>query len=95
MKRIFSLIVGLVIVAFGVTFGSLNYSEVKVDYYVGQVQMPLPFLLVLTLAIGCLLGVFVFLGIFLRVKRDNYRLRSKLKTAEKEIDNLRSIPLKD
>jgi lipopolysaccharide assembly protein A len=93
--RILSYIVLLTIILLGVSFATLNSEMVTVNYYVSQKTMPLSLLLVSVFAIGCLLGLLVGLGIVIRLKLKTYRLRQRLKLAEKEVANLRAIPLQD
>lgn len=93
--RIFSYFFLLVIILFGITFASLNSESVTVSYYFGQSTLPLSLLLVLVFALGCLIGMIVGFWLLIKAKLLNYRLRQRLHLAEKEIDNLRAIPLQD
>lgn len=91
--RIVSFIFLLLIILLGITFAVLNSAIVTVNYYVGQNTMPLSLLLVLDFALGGLVGLGIGLWLFIKIKLKNYRLRQRLKFAEKEIENLRAIPL--
>lgn len=93
--RIISYFFILVIVLFGMTFATLNSESVTINYYLGQSTMPLSLLLVLGFALGCLIGMIVGFWLLIKAKIINYRLRSRLQLAEKEIENLRAIPLQD
>ena len=93
--RILSYIFLLVIIVLGVSFASLNSGVVTLNYYLGHKVMPLSLLLVSVFAIGCLLGILVCLAIIIKLKLKNYKLRQRLKLAEKEVTNLRAIPLQD
>ncbi len=93
--RIFSYILLLIVILIGVTFAALNHNEVSINYYVGQSALPLSFLLVISFAVGSLLGLFVGFWLLFKTKIKNYRLQQHLKVAEKEIENLRAIPLQD
>lgn len=93
--RIISYCLLLIIVIFGMTFATLNSESVTLNYYIGQSTMPLSLLLVLVFALGCLIGLLVGFWLMIKSKLSNYRLRQKLNIAEKEIDNLRAIPLQD
>jgi putative membrane protein len=93
--RIFSFIFLIVIVLLGITFATLNSTVVNINYYVGHKNMPLSLLLALVFGIGSLLGILVGLWILFKTKLKNYRLKQKLKLAEREIENLRAIPLQD
>jgi putative membrane protein len=93
--RILSYIFLLVIIVLGISFATLNSGAVILNYYVGHKTMPLSLLLVCVFATGCLLGILVGLGIVVKLKVKNYRLRQRLRLAEKEVTNLRAIPLQD
>jgi putative membrane protein len=93
--RILSYILIVIIVVLGISFATLNSGSVSINYYVGHRTMPLSLLLATVFTIGSLLGVFVGLWLLLKIKLKNYRLKQRLKFAEKEIENLRAIPLQD
>lgn len=93
--RIISYIFIIIIIFFGVTFAVLNSESIAINYYFNQRTMPLSLLLVLVFAIGCLIGIAVSLGLLVKAKLYNYRLQQRLNLAEKEIENLRAIPLQD
>lgn len=91
--RIISYILVLCVLIMGVTFAVLNHDSVTVHYYIGEQTLPLSLLLAFTFILGCLLAFLVFFWMLLKVKVKSYRLQQQLKVAEKEIENLRAIPL--
>ncbi len=93
--RIISYFFLLIIVVFGVTFATLNSESVTINYYFDQSTLPLSLLLVLVFALGCLIGMMVGFWLVIKTKITTYRLRQRLALAEKEIENLRAIPLQD
>lgn len=93
MMRMVSYFFLLVIVIFGMTFATLNSELVTINYYFHQSTLPLSLLLVIVFAFGCLVGMVVGIWLLIKAKMINYRLRQRLNTAEKEISNLRTIPL--
>ncbi len=93
--RIFSYIILFIILILGLTFAALNATPVAFDYYVGNRNISLSLLLVYTLGVGIILGAIAALGPIFRLKRQNMRLKGRVKEAEKEIENLRAIPIKD
>lgn len=93
--RIISYIFLLVIILFGVTFAAINSTSVTVNYYIDQSTIPLSLLLVIVFALGSLLGMLVGFWLLIKAKLSNYRLTQRLNLAEKEIENLRAIPLQD
>ena len=95
MARILLAILFLVLLILGLSFAVLNSASVPLNYYLGKVDLPLALVVVGSLALGAILGVLVSLGIVLRLKRQVRHLRRQVQTAEKEVANLRAIPLKD
>lgn len=93
--RIVTYLLLLIIILIGITFAVLNPAMVTMNYYVGQKTLPLSLLLVAVFAFGCFLGLLVGGWLLLKVKIKNYHLKQRLKVAEKEVQNLRAIPLQD
>ncbi|MES2217775.1 MAG: LapA family protein [Pseudomonadota bacterium] len=93
--RIFSYIFVILIILLGISFATLNSGTIDINYYIGHKVMPVSLLIAMVFAIGCLLGIIVGLWILIKTKLKNYRLKQKLKLAQKEIENLRAIPLQD
>lgn len=95
MKRLIALIILLCVAALGLGFAVLNTSVVKLDYYFGTAELPLAFIVVLAVLVGAMFGGFASLGMLLVQKRHNKQLRRRISLTEKEIRNLREIPIKD
>lgn len=93
--RFFTYLFLLIIVLLGVTFAMLNSGSVTLNYYLGSRQIPLSLLIAGFFAVGCLVGLLVSGWILVGAKMKNYHLEKRLKTAEKEIENLRAIPIQD
>lgn len=82
--RIFSYIVAIILIVFGLTFSLLNASPVMLNYYIGSAKISLSLLLILTVGLGMLIGFIVLLGPILRLKKRNYQLRNRVKQLEQE-----------
>ena len=93
--RIIMYILTLMIIVIGISFAALNADPVAINYYVGESHLPLSLLLALTLAFGGILGLFVSTWLFLKTKKENFQLKHRVKNAEKELENLRAMPIKD
>jgi lipopolysaccharide assembly protein A len=93
--RILSYLVLLVIMLVGLTFASLNANVVSFNYYLGIKEMALSLLLVFAFGLGIILGLLAAFFPWIKAKRDASRLKSRLKVVEKEVENLRSMPIKD
>ena len=95
MKRIISFVIILFLVLTGILFAVLNSQNVQLNYYFGSKDLALSLLLIVTIIFGTLLGILVSVGHLLRARHDISRLKKNIQLAEKEVANLRTIPIKD
>jgi len=93
-KLIFAAVI-FVIVILGIIFAVLNAEPVQLNFYFGSKQMPLSLALILAILVGALLGVLASIQLILKSKRAVSRMRRSVDMAEKEITNLRAIPIKN
>jgi putative membrane protein len=77
----------------GISFAALNAQSVQLNLYIKQISMPISILVIVMLAIGFLVGFLFTLCRQWRQNREIRDLKSKLSIAEKEVKNLRSIPI--
>ncbi len=92
--RIIGILFFILIAIAGIAFAVLNADPVTLHYYIGSTEAPLSLALVSVLGLGALLGVIACMGVILRMKREVSKLRRERKNTEKEIANLRNIPIK-
>lgn len=93
--RILMLVIYIVLIVIGVSFAALNASSVAVNFYFKTVTMPISVLMTIMLGIGILIGFILFINRYWRLKIECHKMKNQLKLTEKEIKNLRSIPLQD
>jgi putative membrane protein len=93
--RLMMLIFYLVLALLGVSFAALNANSVHVNLYFTTMSMPIAVLITAVLGIGVMLGLLLFMIRYWRLKIECRKLKSQLQLTEKEIKNLRSIPLQD
>ena len=93
--KLLKLIFLMLIVFLGVSFSCLNASLVKINLYLFIYEIPLSLLLVITLGLGILMGLMVMSSAYLRLKAENLTIKNKVKWADKEITNLRALPIND
>jgi putative membrane protein len=79
----------------GVALAVMNADPVNLNYYFGSRELPLSVLLVAAVFVGAILGMVAGLGGMMRVKRENADLRKQARLASEEVNNLRSLPIKD
>ena len=95
MSKLIYTVLVLAVILFGVVFAVLNAESVQLNYYFGSKQLPLSLAIVIAMIIGAILGVLASINLILRSRREVHRLRKASAMAEKEIANLRAIPIKN
>jgi putative membrane protein len=85
----------LVLILIGVSFAALNASSVPVNFYYTTIKMPISVLMTIMLGVGMMLGFLLFLYRYWRLKAEHRKIKNQLRMTEKEIKNLRAIPLND
>lgn len=93
--RLIRLILFLLVMLAGVALAVMNADLVNLNYYFGSRELPLSVLLVGAVFVGAILGMVAGLGGMMRVKRENADLRKQARLASEEVNNLRSLPIKD
>lgn len=93
--RLVMVFVYLLLILLGVAFAALNASSVTINLYVTTITLPVSVLMICMLGLGLLGGFLLFLSKYWRLKFEHAKVKNQLKLTEKEIKNLRDIPLKD
>ncbi len=78
-----------------VVFTALNPGDVTVNLYFRQLTLPFSLVVVASMFFGVLLGMLAGGVVALGRRRELRRLRKQLALAEKELSNLRKLPLRD
>lgn len=95
MLRLLYISLTLVVIIIGVAFSVLNAENIQLNYYLGSVELPLSLVLVVAMIIGAILGILASLSLIIGSRRSTNKLKRSVEVAEKEIVNLRNIPIKD
>jgi putative membrane protein len=95
MSKLIYTVIVLAVILFGIIFAILNAENVQLNYYFGSKQLPLSLAIVLSMIVGAILGVLASINLILRSRKEIARLRKASEIAEKEIANLRAIPIKN
>lgn len=95
MRKLIGYVFILVLIFLGVTFALLNATPVSFNYYLGVRTLPLSLLLVFSFSCGGLVGIAIGLFMMTKVMIANRRLQKRIILIEKEVENLRAIPLRD
>lgn len=95
MKRIIFLIILLVLAVFAISFTLLNTQTVKLNYYIVQVDTDLMWVILTSICLGAALGIAATLSMVFRLRHELSKRKKEVKLIEKEVANLRALPLKD
>jgi len=81
--------------AAGLFFAALNADSVSISFYYGTLETQLSLALVFATMIGVIVGVLGSIGMLLRMRGKLSKMQKSIKMMEKELLNLRSIPIKE
>lgn len=95
MIRLAYIIFSLILLIIGILFAVLNAEPVTLHYYFGDKHIPLSLVLITAIILGAILGIIASAGIIIKLKRDNSKLKKLTELSEKELTNLRTMPIKD
>jgi putative membrane protein len=95
VKRLFALLIGLIVVAFGLSFAMLNPAPIALDFYLGRLSLPVSLWLVLALALGAVIGMLAAAGILMRQRWQIKRLRREASRHREELSELRKLPIRN
>lgn len=83
------------ILILGTIFSIYNADNVVINLVMFKQELPLAFLLILTLILGAALGVLTTMSMMYRTRRELNKLKKQDQINKTEINNLRTIPFKD
>lgn len=95
MSRILKIVLVILVMLAGLAFHLRNDHAVDLDFYLGVINLPLSLYVIGALCFGAILGVLTALPRLIRLRRENSRLQKHLRISEKELNNLRVIPVRD
>jgi len=93
--RFFKLLFILLVMLVGAAFAVMNAENVNLNYYFGSTVLPLSVVLVGAVCFGAVLGILAGLGGLASLKHENTSLRREARLASQEVQNLRTMPIKD
>lgn len=95
MLRLIRNLIIIIALFVGVVFGFLNYDSAPIDLLWTSIDAPLVLLLAVAFVVGLVLALIVFGLRVMKLRRRLSSVRRKLRNAEAEISNLRSMPIHD
>lgn len=95
MKRIFYIAAVIFTLVIGAVFSARNAGMIKLDFIITVVETNLSLAIIIALILGACLGVLTSLIWLVTTKREIVRLKKKADISQKELNNLRAIPIRD
>ncbi len=95
MTFIPKLIFFVTILLIGLAFHLKNHQLVVLNYYIGEIELPISLVIVMAMCFGVFFGILASFPIVVKIKNLNNRLEKKIKNKEKEISNFRIMTTKD
>ena len=95
MKRIFYIAAIILIIVIGAVFSARNAGLVKLDFMLVVVETNLSLAIIIALILGAVLGVLASLVWLISAKREIQKLKKSAEISNKELNNLRAIPIRD
>ncbi|MDX2345932.1 MAG: LapA family protein [Legionella sp.] len=93
--RLIMMIFYVCLMLLGVSFAALNAGPVTLNLYFKTFTLPISVWMIIALAFGVLIGLIMFLGRYWSLRSKYRKTKNHLQLMEREIKNLREIPLKD
>lgn len=93
--RIFRILFYLILILFGISFAALNSNIVSINFYFTIIKIPISVVIILMLGAGVFIGWILFLFRYWRLKVMHRKIKSQLRLTEREIKNLRAIPIRN
>jgi len=95
MRKILWVLIAIVLILVGLSFAMLNPDSAQLNLYAIQMTLPIAVWLVLALALGAIAGICSTMGIILRQRRELKRWRKQANEAQRELSELRKLPIRD
>lgn len=95
IRKIFFICIFVLAFIVSVAFAAFNTQPVTLSLYFSEWQLPLAVLMIMVLLIGLLAGAAIILLSTLRLRLAHRSLQQKLQIAERELDSLRILPIRE
>ncbi len=96
MKRLFYIVLAIMVVFIGIAFAIQNKQIVEVNYYFGlKWSGPLSLVLLTVFTLGVIVGYIASLRMVVGMQRQLVLARKEVRQIEQEVINLRALPIKD
>jgi uncharacterized integral membrane protein len=95
VKRVIYAVIFIIVLITGLLFFVKNNQVMEFNYIAGSKDLPVSFLLFASLCMGVLLGLVASLPVIVRLKQKSTKLEKQIRVIEKEINNIRVMPVRN
>lgn len=95
IRRIFYIVFALLVAVAGLAFHARNNQPISLDFFAAQIRVDLSWVVVATLSLGAVLGIFAMSAKVVALKARVRRLEQAREQASRELTSLRAVALKD
>lgn len=95
MSRFLMLIAAMAFFVIGLAFHLKNDQLVILNFYVGSFEAYFSVFIIASAIVGVIFGIVSTVPMIFRLRRQNRRLLRQIDMTEKEVKNLRALPIKD
>lgn len=87
----------LMILFLGLTaaFAALNDGIINMNYFIGESEIRLTYLLLACIIFGSLMSLIMLSGSYLKMRFELRKLRNSVAVQNEELSNLRALPVKE
>ncbi len=95
MRAILEFFLVILFLGFTAAFAALNDGIITMNYFIGEAETRLTYLLLACIIFGSLMSLLLLSGKYLKMRFEIRRLRNKVSMKDQELSNLRALPVKD
>ena len=95
MRAILQFFLAILFLGFTAAFAALNDMIISINYFIGESDIRLTYLLLACFTVGGLMGLLLISGSYVKLRLELRKLRSAVSLNNQELSNLRELPVKD
>ncbi|MCP4412416.1 MAG: DUF1049 domain-containing protein [Gammaproteobacteria bacterium] len=95
MRTILQFFLVILFLGFTAAFAALNDGIITMNYFIGEAEIRLTYLLLACIIFGSLMSLLLLSGNYFKMRFEIRRLRNTVSMKDQELSNLRALPVKD
>ncbi len=95
VRAILQFFLVILFLGFTAAFAALNDDIITMNFFIGEAEIRLTYLLLACIIFGSLMSLLLISGKYLKMRLELRRLRSTVEMKNQELANLRALPVKD